>query len=149
MISIQYSSNNPYAGCTFHDLNNCGKGKNGEERLINVLQLQNKTEDHFKNLRVGYSNIQLSYWKEQHLIENRSGKLLSEVDEICPKHRETFGIHWKPSTVCQHPEHTGKKTKAARTVPGDLLIHLKSNGVHLPIGSKLCASHYKNCTGIK
>ena len=73
--------------------------------------------------------------------------MLSGVDEICPKHREIFGVYWRPSLVCQHPDHTGKKPKSARTVPAKLLLQLKEEGIHLPIGSKLCASHYKNCTG--
>ena len=84
----------------FNELKNCGKRKYGEEVLIKTLELQNETQNHFKDLKVGFDNLSLKFWKEHHLIENRSGKQLSEADEICPKHRETFGIYWKPSTVC-------------------------------------------------
>jgi len=105
------NSKDPYAGCTFRDLNNCGSGKYGEENLVTVSQLQKNTESHFKDLKVGYSNISVKYLKERHLIENRSGKLLSKMDEICPKHRESFGVCWKPSTVCQHPEHLVENQK--------------------------------------
>jgi hypothetical protein len=104
-------SKSPYCGCKFHDLNTCGKGKHGREKIVKVVELGDNTENHFNDLKVDYSNISIKYLKEQHLIENRSGRLLSEVDEICPKHRETFGIYWKPSIVCQHPENIGKKPK--------------------------------------
>jgi len=78
-------SKSPYCGCKFHDLNTCGKGKHGREKIVKVVELGDNTENHFNDLKVDYSNISIKYLKEQHLIENRSGRLLSEVDEICPK----------------------------------------------------------------
>lgn len=132
--------------CVFSDISNCGKGRYGESGLVKVSELDSDIEQHFKKLKISWDNIKLQYWKEKHLIENRSKRALSDDNQICQKHRETYGIHWRPSLVCQHPGNSNKRPRAARTAPANLIAKLEEDGIHLPIGSKLCESHYKYCT---
>ncbi|CAF4477288.1 unnamed protein product, partial [Didymodactylos carnosus] len=49
---------------------------------------------------------------EKNLILNRLSKynlLIDNSMEICPKHRNTYGVGWNDQTTCHHPRHDPKK----------------------------------------
>ena len=42
---------------------------------------------------------------EKFLIQNQTGKILSDDQDTCPEHSFTLDTHWKPSNRYQDPDH--------------------------------------------
>ncbi|CAF1498775.1 unnamed protein product [Adineta steineri] len=74
--------------------------------------------------------------------------ICNDDDLICPYHRYTYDIMWRPSRLCQSPYHTGKKPKAAHILPANDCTKLmgmeffKGNKTYqFPVGQRVC----RNC----
>ncbi|CAF1547066.1 unnamed protein product [Adineta ricciae] len=52
---------------------------------------------------------------------NRMGvsDICNDDDMICPYHRYSLGLFWRPSILCQSPRHSGRKPKATHSLPVD------------------------------
>lgn len=92
--------------------------------------------------------VDLSAFNERSLIMNRMGvpDICEDNVMICPYHRYSFGVFWRPSSVCQSPYHTGKKPKANRCLPAHLHTKLLEqemfNGnkrFEFPVGQRVFA----------
>lgn len=69
-----------------------------------------------------------------------------------PLHRYTYGIGWKGTSYCSHPDHRGsfgapkrrrKKEKNPLSMNRIAPLHLIRNLAQFPIGGRLCATHLK------
>ncbi|CAF4572582.1 unnamed protein product, partial [Didymodactylos carnosus] len=94
-----------FQNCTFYDhLHDCGpsiKAKSSDVFSIDQLK---------SNVTVG-----LDYVSELDLIVSRCGVSNAEVTdirEICEKHRYKFGIYYQPSHFCQHPNCINKSASS-------------------------------------
>ena len=71
-------------------------------------------------------------------------KEVSDDELICPKHRYTYGIYYRPSRLCYHPDHksTRENTKVnCHSVLTRFSDFLQSKyKCNLPVGFKLCTA---------
>ena len=94
---------------------------------------------------------------ESWLIRQRLNLDFSCENTVCPKHRTTYGIGWKPPTICSYPEHQ-KKKKASKTqaIPLPAILQIRKLFSSLakigfvPLGSTWCdtcrkRTHYNLC----
>lgn len=136
--------------CKF-DSPDCGEHKKSRKNGIYPMQqLTDEVIRHIENLGLRSTHFSLS---EKELIENRSGTRLSNDDCLCAFHRYKFGICWKPSSRCQHPQHarepgTWQKNKKARVdirpANLDLANRISKEYVcNFPIGESVCSRHRK------
>ena len=71
-------------------------------------------------------------------------KEVSDDELICPKHRYTYGIYYRPSRLCHHPDHKSKRRNKkiyCRSVLTRFNDFLQSKyKCNLPVGFKLCTA---------
>ena len=75
------------------------------------------------NIPIGFENI-----SELDLIMSRCGLSnmnVSDIRDICAKHRYKFGIYYKPSRFCQHPN-CSNKTAATKPASLNLSRYIKA-----------------------
>jgi hypothetical protein len=98
-------------------------------------------------------NVKLT---EVELIMNRAGvdtRKVEKVKEICPYHRFTYGVMWKPSKCCQYPLHSvkskqGKLRYANKETAEKITSHFRrstEDNYCFPIGQSICDSCRKKC----
>jgi len=73
---------------------------------------------HQHSLNIG---VDLSTYTERSLIMARLGvtDICTEDEVICPYHRYSYGIYWRPSTLCQSSYHQQKKPKGTHPLPAN------------------------------
>ncbi len=132
--------------CVFYKEGKCNiylrqKGK-FHRKLVPLSMLNEDIRQHSVNI-----TVDLSEYTERSLIMSRMGvvDICSNDDVICPYHRYSYGIMWRPSTLCQSPYHNKKKPKAAHVLRIDYYTKLieielfKGNkNYHIAIGQKIC-----------
>ena len=68
---------------------------------------------------------------------------------MCPYHRFSLGVKWKPSKQCEHPHHEESGQKSAKTFTVTLATISKLNSENpflFKIGSKMCRNHLMKVT---
>jgi hypothetical protein len=135
-----------FSRCIFYREGKCNvylrqKGKLQQE-LVQLSMLNEDIRRHSVNI-----GVDLSAYTERSVIMLRMGvvDVCNDDDLICPYHRYSYGIMWRPSTLCQSPYHNKKKPKAAHTLPADYykkLIEIEffngNKSYQFPIGQKVC-----------
>ena len=101
-------------------LSDCGPSR-GLAEYVELNSCNDDITSHLAKCHLSREDI-----SERDLILARVGLL--DLDEkqietinVCPKHRHSLGKFWRPSKLCQYPEHVGKKT----VVGGGHVINLK------------------------
>jgi hypothetical protein len=135
-----------FSPCVFSQRGNCDffYSKKGDiyQGLISVSMLKEAVHQH--SLHIG---VDLSGFTERSLIMNRMGvsDICDDNDVICPYHRYSYGVFWRPSTLCQSPYHDDKKPKATHSLPAQYHKKLTETEVFkgnrnyvFPIGQKVC-----------
>ncbi|CAF0899738.1 unnamed protein product [Didymodactylos carnosus] len=83
---------------------------------------------------------------EKNLILNRLSKynlLIDNSMEICPKHRNTYGVGWNDQTTCHHPRHDPKKfAEKSNCRRANLALCCNIEG--FPVGGSICSTHRKS-----
>ena len=60
---------------------------------------------------------------------------VEETFTVCPYHRDFLGIHWRPKTSCQYPNHKGT-AKPYRSFNSRMCKRMISEfGILVPVGS--------------
>ena len=104
--------------CTFRKFSGvpCGLSSTSAfTEVINIKSCNRDVEKHLTRVKVSTRCVG-SEWE---LILARCGIFQYEGVEqftICPRHRDGFGIFWKPSTKCQHPLHGVSKRRPDRGI---------------------------------
>ena len=141
-----------YKNCCLFDkkLKQCGPCKQRSEvpkdGLCAISELKVDVSSYFlQNLRFK-DQLFLNIWNERKLIENRVGRELSEESFICAFHRNAYGVGWRPTQHCCHPDHPpyrrGTKTKKTEQAPMWLVQELNENVPYsFPVGGKVCRDH--------
>ena len=106
-----------FSRCVFSHTGKCGpfhrKRVENPVGLTALCNLDHKLNQHAEEL-----GVDLSFFSERSLIMNRAHIVsdnFAPTSLICPYHRYTYGIFWRPSTVCQLPYHEHQSAKATRT----------------------------------
>ncbi|XP_065925464.1 uncharacterized protein [Magallana gigas] len=78
-------------------------------------------------------------FSEADLICKRVGLFtVEETFTVCPYHRDFLGIHWRPKTSCQYPNHKGT-AKPYRSFNSRMCKRMISEfGILVPVGSGIC-----------
>lgn len=101
--------------CIFYDgdIGKCGlSSARPKEKDTELCKLVYPVSSHGCSLRIDLETI-----TELDLVLNR-GRICDHKDDdtICPKHRFSLGIYWKPGKSCRHTAHpTGKKAAGCRS----------------------------------
>ena len=142
------SLSNKYEYCIAYSQGTCNsysKYKNNVDQLFHISELDKNMKPHLVKLKLKHEYDDCSSFTEKVLIENRLGKEFLNTDQICPYHRFTLGVEWRPKSSCQHPDHVqtkGKKSPCTRAVPiAKLNKFMKARNITIPIGTKFCISH--------
>jgi hypothetical protein len=132
--------------CIFRNLSDCGDyqwtHKTTYKELVSLEKLDNDISPHFVSLHL--STEESGNISERFLVNNRAGKCGPGPDNalVCPKHRFSLGIRWRPKQVCQHPNHTHTKhkKKAVRSVSVSMAKYISDKyKLIFPIGGSMCA----------
>ena len=147
-LDSQLEDTDVYAGCLLSNFGSCGPYlPRNEKELVPLKTLNNAVSDHFACLGIKALNqncFKHDITAEKGLVCQRANlsKKVSEDGLICPKHRYTYGIYYRPSKLCLHPEHVStKKNKKVNchSVPTRFNNFLQNKyKCHLPVGFKLC-----------
>ena len=135
-----------FSECVFHKRGKCDMfwSKKGDIRqeLVSLSMLNGTVYQHSLNI-----GVDLSAFTERSLVMNRMGvsDICDDNDMICPYHRYSYGVFWRPSSLCQSPYHNHEKPKATHSLPADYYTKLieieifKGNKTYeFPIGQKVC-----------
>jgi hypothetical protein len=135
--------------CVFYERGKCNvfHSKKGDihQQLVSVSMLNGDLHQH--SLKIG---VNLSSFTERSLIMNRMGvsDICSDNDMICPYHRYSYGLFWRPSTLCQSPYRDSKKPNGTRSLSPECyqklveIENFKGNGNYkLPVGQKVCMKY--------
>lgn len=74
---------------------------------------------------------------EGDVIENRLGQKLDPALLICPKHRYSLGLKWKPKALCQYKNECMSK---GLKVPWNVYTFVKAGNPKFVLGSLICKS---------
>lgn len=102
--------------CSFANICHSGCGTSTkstkETNFIPISSCTRNVKPHLCRLNVSQSSIS----SEKDLILARAGLFEEEGNSltICPKHRDTLGLQWKPTKKCNHPLHRDSKRKPDR-----------------------------------
>lgn len=107
--------------------------------LTPLLECQKPVGSHLRLIKQAHSSELVTEWQ---LISVRGGRFLPTEEScsglyVCDTHRNCLGIQCRPKNTCQHPAHTGSKTKAVdRTMNSSMTQEiLQAWDVLLPVGS--------------
>ena len=140
------STTQKFSECVFHGRGKCdvfwSKKDDIHQGLVSLSMLSGIVYQH--SLDVG---VDLSAFTERLLIMNRMGvsDICDDNDKICRYHRYSYGIFWRPSTLCQSSYHSHKKPKATHSLPVDCYTRLikmeifnGNKSYEFPTGQKIC-----------
>ena len=133
---------NKYGTCSFFSDGKCGAHSKRTPPIDCMFHMSDITEDvkpHLVALHVMKGQDSVEPWSERNLIENRIGRQLQEGEELCAYHRYSYGISWKQTKSCSHPDHAEEKRKKVplgRVAPVERALKMQ-----IPIGSILCHRH--------
>ena len=138
-----------YLCCVANKLSGCGKGKHGEVEMTDTEKLDRDVENHCLNLKIDKDNIPVKCLTEQYFLESRVMTKFVAGGKICPRHRDNQGVYWRPPDRCVSAL-VGKKCKSRlRIIPFNLMeLYEDLNKIKIPLGTKLCQTHYKMLSGI-
>lgn len=113
------------------------------KEVIPLLSCTRDVRVHLKKVKVSSSSV----LSEAELILLRAGIFDKEGEgvTVCPKHRDSLGLSWRPSRLCKHPMHPeGKKLTCDRGVSKKTSVDVMRRwNTLLPIGSgKLILKYY-------
>ena len=102
-----------------------------ELTTVKLIDCKKNIITHLSKLKI-LNNIE----SEGHLIAARTGIFCPSLKlTVCPHHRYSLGIHWRPNTKCSYPDHTGD-AKPYRAVGLQMSqVILEELGYLVPIGS--------------
>ncbi|CAF4535520.1 unnamed protein product [Rotaria sp. Silwood2] len=140
------STTQKFSECVFHKRGKCDvfRSKKGDihQELVSLSMLNGSLHQH--SLDIG---VDLSSFTERSLVMNRMvvPDICNDNDMICPYHRYSYGVFWRPSSLCQSPYHNHKRPKATHSLGTDYYTKLieieifKGNkNYEFPIGQKVC-----------
>jgi len=140
------STTHKFSECVFYERGKCdffhNKKGNIHQELVSLSALNGDVHQH--GLYIG---VDLSSFTERSLVMNRMGvsDICDDNNKICPYHRYSYGLFWRPSTLCQSPYHDGKKPKGTHSLPIEYykklteMENFKGNiNYRFPVGQKVC-----------
>lgn len=132
--------------CIFLHTGKCNKysGRTGAKGydIQTFSTLNADVKAHMSSLQIPYD----SQLNEAMLVLNRAGLCTNDVSDdmqVCPYHRFSLGVKWKPSQRCQHPLHSGRQSTSIRHAHLQLAATVDRIGkvgpnFFFPIGQSFC-----------
>ena len=107
-----------YVSCSFKTYCSSPCGLSSKEphlkKYVPLVSCKRDITSHLTQLKVA----RLSVKSERELILARAGLFTEEREDmtICPLHRATLGLQWRPTRKCNHPLHGLKINKPERGI---------------------------------
>ena len=140
-------SNNIYSQCIAFQNGPCGQGKHGEKDMCKIDMLNRNVEELYQNLKMNAHQLPVIYLAEKYLLENRLFTEINESSVICPRCRDNQRIYRRPPARCLSAVENKKCKFQLQTLPIHLLKHYIKSNKPVPIGSKICQTHYRKISG--
>ena len=144
------NDNDEYKKCFLFDENKvecgpCIQYKRPKTGVIYITNLNADVGSHLRNFHF-HNYPELDSWNERKLIENRYGNNIDDQSLICEFHRNYYGVGWRHSLHCAHPDHApykrGMKTKKTELAPIWLVKELNEHDPNtFPVGGRVCRAH--------